>query len=81
MSLADVMSKGGAGASKGPPAAVKIKVEPLSVDHAGAALLKAIEAKDATSIADALRLAYSACQEEYEQAGSSTGGDSDAGEM
>jgi len=72
VSIADYAkgADGGKGAQTGSPSkaemAVRIHVSPMSVDAAAAQLLKAVHAKDAAAIADALRLAYSACQEEYE---------------
>lgn len=47
-----------------PAVKVSVKAEPLDLKHAMGELLKAIEAKDVNSMADAYRLADAACDSE-----------------
>jgi len=65
MGLASAVS-GKDDSADSPAAVVSIRASPVSVDDAAKRLLCAVKASDVDAIADALRLAHHACEQEYE---------------
>lgn len=72
MSLGSALMGPGSSSADGPSDSVELG-EMLSVDDASKALLRAVKANDVDGITNALRLAYAACQSEYEVAGTDDG--------
>lgn len=67
MALSD--STYGGGADSEPAMAVSVSAQPLDTKHAAAEIMKAIEAKDANALEDALELFIAACEDKYRDKG------------